>query len=163
MAVAEWGGMARAAKHLAISQPVVSKVIADLEEMLGVRLLDRSPQGVEPTLYAGRLSPMSANPHFCRLLRASPHMRRGKEYARGGILALDGDLEPLRQRPIGRVIAENQRRIQSTTWSRCVRRSLSPIACRRQCDRAARHQVVLGYPIIGGQSVEISGICNPSR
>jgi DNA-binding transcriptional LysR family regulator len=51
MAVAEWGSMAKAAKHLAISQPVVSKVIADLEEVLGVRLFDRSPQGVEPTHY----------------------------------------------------------------------------------------------------------------
>src|ERR1700678_1585443 len=51
MAVAQWGSMAKAAKHLAISQPVVSKVIANLEDMLGVRLFDRSPQGVEPTLY----------------------------------------------------------------------------------------------------------------
>jgi len=51
MAVAEWGSMAKAAKRLAISQPVVSKVIADLEEVLGVRLFDRSPQGVEPTPY----------------------------------------------------------------------------------------------------------------
>jgi DNA-binding transcriptional LysR family regulator len=51
MAVAEWGSMAKAAKHLAISQPVVSKVIADLEGVLAVRLFDRSPQGVEPTAY----------------------------------------------------------------------------------------------------------------
>jgi DNA-binding transcriptional LysR family regulator len=51
MAVAEWGSMAKAAKHLAITQPVVSKVIADLEDMLGVRLFDRSPQGVEATPY----------------------------------------------------------------------------------------------------------------
>jgi DNA-binding transcriptional LysR family regulator len=55
MAVAEWGSMAKAAKHLAISQPVVSKVIADLEDLLGVRLFDRSPQGVEPTPYGRAL------------------------------------------------------------------------------------------------------------
>src|ERR1700677_4296048 len=55
MAVAERGSMAKAAKHLAISQPVISKVIADLENMLAVRLLDRSPQGVEPTLYGRSL------------------------------------------------------------------------------------------------------------
>jgi DNA-binding transcriptional LysR family regulator len=54
-AVADWGSMAKAAKHLAISQPVVSKVVADLEELLGVRLFDRSPQGVEPTAYGRAL------------------------------------------------------------------------------------------------------------
>jgi hypothetical protein len=43
--------MAKAAKRLAISQPVVSKTIADLEHALGVRLLDRTSQGVEPTAY----------------------------------------------------------------------------------------------------------------
>src|SRR5258708_13812323 len=51
VAVAQWGNMARAAEHLAISQPAVSKAIADLENMLGVRLLDRRPQGLELTLY----------------------------------------------------------------------------------------------------------------
>jgi DNA-binding transcriptional LysR family regulator len=56
MAVAQWGSMAKAAKRLAITQPVVSKVIADLEEVLGVRLFDRSPQGVEPTPYGSACS-----------------------------------------------------------------------------------------------------------
>jgi DNA-binding transcriptional LysR family regulator len=51
LAVAEWGNMARAAEHLAISKPAVSKAISDLENTLGVRLLDRSPQGLELTLY----------------------------------------------------------------------------------------------------------------
>jgi DNA-binding transcriptional LysR family regulator len=55
MAVAQWGSMAKAAKHLAISQPVVSKVIADLEDMLGVRLFERSRQGVDLTLYGRAL------------------------------------------------------------------------------------------------------------
>src|ERR1700689_5432563 len=55
MAVAEWGSMAKAAKHLAITQPVVSKVIADLEDVLGVRLFDRSSRGVEPTPYGRAL------------------------------------------------------------------------------------------------------------
>jgi DNA-binding transcriptional LysR family regulator len=47
--------MARAAEHLAISQPVISKMIADLEQAVGVRLLDRSRHGVEPTLYGKAL------------------------------------------------------------------------------------------------------------
>src|SRR3954463_14780764 len=51
LAVAEWGSMAKAARHLAVSQPVVSRAIADLELSLGVRLLDRTPQGIEPTIY----------------------------------------------------------------------------------------------------------------
>jgi len=48
-AVVERGGMAKAAVHLNISQPAVSKAIAALESTLRVRLLDRNPQGVEPT------------------------------------------------------------------------------------------------------------------
>jgi DNA-binding transcriptional LysR family regulator len=55
VAVVQWGSMARAAEHLAISQPVISKMIADLERTLGVRLLDRSRSGVEPTLYGRAL------------------------------------------------------------------------------------------------------------
>jgi DNA-binding transcriptional LysR family regulator len=54
-AVAQRGSMAKAARQLAVSQPVVSKVIADLERLLGVALFDRSPQGVEPTLYGRAL------------------------------------------------------------------------------------------------------------
>jgi len=54
-AVVRWRGMARAARHLAISQAAVSEAIANLERALGVRLLDRSPQGVEPTVYADAL------------------------------------------------------------------------------------------------------------
>jgi DNA-binding transcriptional LysR family regulator len=55
LAVAEQGNMAKAAERLAISRPVVSKTIADLEHTLGVRLLDRMPQGVEPTMYGRAL------------------------------------------------------------------------------------------------------------
>jgi DNA-binding transcriptional LysR family regulator len=54
-AVVDRGSMAKAAKHLTMSQPAVSKVIADLEAVLGVRLLDRNSRGVEPTLYAHAL------------------------------------------------------------------------------------------------------------
>jgi DNA-binding transcriptional LysR family regulator len=43
------------AAELALSQPAVSKAIAEMEFTLGVRLLDRGPQGVEPTIYARAL------------------------------------------------------------------------------------------------------------
>src|SRR5438105_4268644 len=43
--------MSRAASALAVSQPAVSKSIADIEHTLGAPLLDRTPYGVEPTTY----------------------------------------------------------------------------------------------------------------
>jgi DNA-binding transcriptional LysR family regulator len=55
MTVAQQGGMGRAAKHLAVSQPVVSKAISDLERTLKVRLFDRTAKGVEPTVYGEAL------------------------------------------------------------------------------------------------------------
>jgi DNA-binding transcriptional LysR family regulator len=49
--VVQRGSMAKAAQQLNVTQPAVSKAIGDLEHTLGVRLLDRRPQGVEPTIY----------------------------------------------------------------------------------------------------------------
>lgn len=54
-AVAQRGSMARAARSLNISQPAISKAIAALERTLNVRLLDRTPTGVEPTIYGRTL------------------------------------------------------------------------------------------------------------
>ncbi len=51
LAVAEAGSMTRAAEELAVSYPVVSKTISELEHTLGVKLFDRSLSGVEPTHY----------------------------------------------------------------------------------------------------------------
>lgn len=51
IAVVQRGSMARAANELAMSQPAVSKAIADMELELGIRLLDRTARGVEPTNY----------------------------------------------------------------------------------------------------------------
>jgi DNA-binding transcriptional LysR family regulator len=53
--VADRGSMAKAAAHLEVTAPTVSEVIADLEHTLGVRLFDRGPQGVEPTIYGKAL------------------------------------------------------------------------------------------------------------
>ena len=55
LAVAQSGSMGKAAAELAVSQPVVSKAIANLEHALRARLLDRSPQGVVLTLYGREL------------------------------------------------------------------------------------------------------------
>ena len=53
--VTQRGSMAKAAAELGITQPAVSRVIAQLEHALGVRLLDRGPQGVEATVYGRAL------------------------------------------------------------------------------------------------------------
>ncbi len=54
-AIAENGSMGKAATALSVSQPAISKAISDLEQALGVRLLDRNPRGVEPTVYGRAL------------------------------------------------------------------------------------------------------------
>src|SRR5260370_9746420 len=53
--VVQRGSMAKAAQPLGVSQPAISEVIADLEHALGVRLLDRVAQGIEPTIYGDAL------------------------------------------------------------------------------------------------------------
>jgi DNA-binding transcriptional LysR family regulator len=53
--VVQTGSMAKAAAQLGVTQPTVSETIADLEDSYGVRLFDRRPQGVEPTLYGAAL------------------------------------------------------------------------------------------------------------
>jgi DNA-binding transcriptional LysR family regulator len=54
-AVIERGGMAKAAAHLNLSQPAVSKSIATLEHAIGVELLDRTAKGVTPTAFGEAL------------------------------------------------------------------------------------------------------------
>jgi DNA-binding transcriptional LysR family regulator len=51
IAVVEAGSMHKAAERLGTSQPAISRTIADLEHSVGVRLLERSPRGIEPTPY----------------------------------------------------------------------------------------------------------------
>ena len=49
LAIEQCGSMAKAAEYLAISKPVISKAIADLEHVLGVRVLERDRYGAELT------------------------------------------------------------------------------------------------------------------
>jgi len=51
LAVEQCGSMVKAAERLAVSQPVVSKVISDLERTLGVTLIERTRNGTKPTQY----------------------------------------------------------------------------------------------------------------
>ena len=54
-AVVDFGGMAKAASQLNITQPAVSKAITALEKTVGVRLVDRTPHGIVPNIYGEAL------------------------------------------------------------------------------------------------------------
>ncbi|SEJ46618.1 pca operon transcription factor PcaQ [Paraburkholderia diazotrophica] len=49
LAVAQFGGVQKAAESLSITQPAVSKTVAELEDILGVRLFERGRHGAVPT------------------------------------------------------------------------------------------------------------------
>jgi DNA-binding transcriptional LysR family regulator len=55
LTVVQCGTMGKAATQLAVSQPAISKAIADMEHALDVRLLDRTTHGITPTLYGSAL------------------------------------------------------------------------------------------------------------
>jgi DNA-binding transcriptional LysR family regulator len=60
-AVADAGSMAKAAPRLGMSQPAVSRVVADMERLLGVPLFDRTSSGVELTRFGRALRRRSAS------------------------------------------------------------------------------------------------------
>ena len=51
VAMEEEGNIHRAAQMLNMTQPAASKLLKDLEDMLGVQLFDRLPRGMRPTWY----------------------------------------------------------------------------------------------------------------
>ncbi|MHC2247785.1 LysR family transcriptional regulator [Bradyrhizobium elkanii] len=61
LAIAEAGSMAKASQKLSISHPVVSKTISDLERTLGVKLFERTSQGVELTRYGAAMLKCGVN------------------------------------------------------------------------------------------------------
>ncbi len=70
IAVSQHGSLAKAAEQLAMSQPAVSKAIADLEDAMGVSLFDRTNRGAEPT-EQGRIAIQRAVNMFDELRQAS--------------------------------------------------------------------------------------------
>lgn len=54
-AIAEFGSITRAAQHLRVAQPAVSRKIHKLENDLGAKLLSRTVQGVSLTEQGGHL------------------------------------------------------------------------------------------------------------
>ena len=72
LTVAQTGSMARAATQLSVSNPVVSRAVAQLEHALGVRLMDRSPKGIR----AHRIWPRIGASQSRRLRRAAARCKR---------------------------------------------------------------------------------------
>jgi LysR family pca operon transcriptional activator len=60
LAVTQFGSVQRAANSLSITQPAVSKTIAELESILGVRLFERGRRGAEPTREGRLFAPHAA-------------------------------------------------------------------------------------------------------
>ncbi len=56
LAVFELGSIGQAAEKLLLTQPALSKSIRQLEDELGVRLFDRTPMGVVPTVFGNALA-----------------------------------------------------------------------------------------------------------
>ena len=49
LAVADSTSLAQAGERLGLTQPAVTKTLAELEDILGVRLFERGRRGAEPT------------------------------------------------------------------------------------------------------------------
>lgn len=56
LAVFELGSIGQASEKLLLTQPALSKSIRQLEDELGVRLFDRTPMGVIPTVFGNALA-----------------------------------------------------------------------------------------------------------
>src|SRR5579863_3560041 len=54
-AVVAQGSMAKAARQLNLTQPAVSEIIAQLEQLFAARLFDRTTRGVEVTTFGRAL------------------------------------------------------------------------------------------------------------
>jgi DNA-binding transcriptional LysR family regulator len=82
--VVETGSFSAAARQLHLGQPAVSKIVAQLEERLGVQLLLRSTQGLTPT---------EAGQNFYeRAKRAIEEADEAEIAARGANASLSGEL-----------------------------------------------------------------------
>ncbi|MFB7634775.1 LysR substrate-binding domain-containing protein [Streptomyces sp. NPDC056149] len=51
VAIEEHGSVLRAAEHLRLAQPAVTRSLRELEDILGVELFSRGPRGAAPTLF----------------------------------------------------------------------------------------------------------------
>jgi hypothetical protein len=57
VALDEEGNIHRAAEVLKMTQPAASKLLKDIEDVLGVPLFERLPRGMRPTVWRGHDPP----------------------------------------------------------------------------------------------------------
>jgi DNA-binding transcriptional LysR family regulator len=72
-ALSEHGSIVGAAAHLRVTQPVLTRALRDLEEILGVELYERGPRGVTPTIY-GTAFTEHARAVLAQLTQAGRHV-----------------------------------------------------------------------------------------
>jgi len=72
-ALSEHGSVVGAAAHLRVTQPVLTRALRDLEEILGVSLYDRGPRGITPTLYGSAFTE-HARTVLAQLTQAGRHL-----------------------------------------------------------------------------------------
>jgi DNA-binding transcriptional LysR family regulator len=80
--VAEVGSMAKASERLALSQPAISKAIADMEHTFGTALLNRSSRGVELT-ECGRLLVERSRVVFDEIRQCATEIEQKSDPAQG--------------------------------------------------------------------------------
>ena len=84
VAVLEHRSFHKAAAVLHLTQPAVTRTIAGLEEMLEVKLFDRFPKGVEPTIHGLSFAPR-ATAIFDELRRAAQDLKLVSSGAQGSL------------------------------------------------------------------------------
>jgi DNA-binding transcriptional LysR family regulator len=107
LAVARCGSMARGAAELSVSQPAVSKAIAELEHTMGVPLFDRTARGVELTLY-GEIAIKCARAVFDEIHQSVQEIAVASDPGTGELRI--GASEPMLGGFLAAIIAELHRR-----------------------------------------------------
>lgn len=72
-ALEEYRSMVRTAEHLHVTQPVISRGLQELEEILGVILFERTPRGLTPTVFGDAFT-LHARNVIAQLGRAGTHI-----------------------------------------------------------------------------------------
>ncbi|KUL45992.1 LysR family transcriptional regulator [Streptomyces sp. NRRL F-4489] len=72
-ALADHGSLLRAAEHLHVTQPALTRTLRELETLLGVELFERGPRGMTPTVY-GRAFAAHARRVLAELRQAGRHL-----------------------------------------------------------------------------------------